>query len=138
MKIVINGCYGGFGLSHEGMMRYAELKGMTLYPEPGQYGTTIYWTVPKEERLEDHDANWETLTLEQKKAINAEMARCTLYANEIKRDDPALVQTVEELGETADDNYAELKIVEIPDDVKWELNEYDGIEHIAEVHRRWS
>ena len=138
MKIVINRCYGGFGLSHEGMMRYAELKGMTLYPEPGQYGTTIYWTVPKEERLEDHDAKWETLALEQKKAINAEMARCTLYANEIKRDDSALVQTVEELGEKADDDYAELKIVEIPDDVEWELNEYDGIEHIAEVHRRWS
>lgn len=138
MKIVINRCHGGFGLSHEGTMRYAELKGMTLYPEPGQYGTTIYWTIPKEERLEDHDAKWETLTLEQKKAVNAEMARYTLYAGEIKRDDPALVQTVEELGEAADGDYAELKIVEIPDDVEWELDEYDGIEHIAEVHRRWS
>jgi hypothetical protein len=33
MKIVINDCYGGFGLSYEGVMRYAELKGIKLYSE---------------------------------------------------------------------------------------------------------
>ena len=35
-------------------------------------------------------------------------------------------------------DYAQLKIVEIPDDVKWIVEEYDGIELIAEVHRTWS
>lgn len=30
-----------------------------------------------------------------------------------------------------------IKIVDIPDDVEWELCEYDGIEHIAEKHRTW-
>jgi hypothetical protein len=138
MKIVINTCYGGYSLSHEGIMRYAELKGITLYPEPGQYGTMIYWTIPKDQRLKEQDADWETLTLEQKKAINAEMAEHSLYIFNINRDDPILVQTVEELGTAVNDVYSELKIVEIPDDVEWEIGEYDGIEHVAEVHRRWA
>ena len=37
MKIVINICYGGFGLSHKGMMKYAELKGLKLYPYKDDY-----------------------------------------------------------------------------------------------------
>jgi len=32
MKVVKNDCFGGFRLSHAAVMRYAELKGMTLYP----------------------------------------------------------------------------------------------------------
>ena len=31
VKIVINVCYGGFGLSHKAIMKYAELKGIKLY-----------------------------------------------------------------------------------------------------------
>ncbi len=30
-----------------------------------------------------------------------------------------------------------MQIVEIPDDVDWEVMEYDGMEHIAEKHRTW-
>ena len=57
----------------------------------------------------------------------------------IPRDDPYLVQVVEDLGKEANGGrYAELKIVEIPDDVKWIIVEDDGAEHIAEVHRTWS
>ena len=29
-------------------------------------------------------------------------------------------------------------IVEVPDGGEWELDEYDGIEHVAEKHRTWS
>ena len=35
-------------------------------------------------------------------------------------------------------DYATLKIVDIPDDVKWTIDQYDGREWVAEVHRRWS
>ncbi len=34
-------------------------------------------------------------------------------------------------------NFAKLKVVEIPDDVDWEVENYDGIEWIAEKHRIW-
>lgn len=55
----------------------------------------------------------------------------------IDRDDKALVQVVEEKGKEAFGKHAELKIVQIPDDVDWEISEYDGSEHIVEVHRTW-
>lgn len=56
---------------------------------------------------------------------------------DIERNDPRLIQIVEELGEDAAGYGAMLKIVEIPDDVEWEIDEYDGSEWVAEKHRRW-
>jgi len=57
---------------------------------------------------------------------------------EVDRNDPDLVRVVEELGDKADGGCASLKVVEIPEDVSWNIDDYDGIEHIAEVHRTWS
>lgn len=59
------------------------------------------------------------------------------YGDEL-RTDPALIKVVKKLGEEANDEYAELKIVEIPDGTKFEIDDYDGIETIHEVHRSWS
>jgi len=42
------------------------------------------------------------------------------------------------MGSNADGDHAELKVVEIPDDVEYLIEEYDGLEHIAEAHRTWS
>lgn len=53
------------------------------------------------------------------------------------RTDPHLIQTIEELGELANGSCAELSIIEIPDDVEWVLDEYDGIETVHEKHRSW-
>lgn len=48
---------------------------------------------------------------------------------------PLLVQVVEELGDRAGGPCACLKVVEIPADVKWTIEEYDGLEWVAEAHR---
>jgi hypothetical protein len=48
-----------------------------------------------------------------------------------------LIKCIEMLGGEANGPHAELAIVEIPDDVNWGIEEYDGMEHIAEVHRTW-
>ena len=93
MKVVINACYGGFGLSQAEIKRYHEIKGTTL--------TEDFW---------DRD---------------------------IPRDDPALVQVVEEMPREGGYSFAFLKVVEIPDDVEWEIQEYDGNEWVAEKHRTW-
>ena len=61
-----------------------------------------------------------------------------IYFFDIPRDDPDLIEIVEHLGQKSNDSYAELKIVEIPDDVKWMICEYDGSEWVAEEHRTWS
>lgn len=59
------------------------------------------------------------------------------YYWDIERDDPALVRVVDEMGQDANGPHAELKIVEVPDGVKWHIHEYDGMEHVAEDHRTW-
>jgi len=56
---------------------------------------------------------------------------------DVERDDPVLLQVIEEMGDRADGKYSSLKIVEIPDDVQWQIEEYDGREHVAEAHRTW-
>jgi hypothetical protein len=57
---------------------------------------------------------------------------------DILRDDPILVQIVEEMGDKADGTFAALKVVEVPDDADWYIEEYDGSEWVAERHRTWS
>ena len=62
-----------------------------------------------------------------------------LYDFDLDRDDPLLVQVVEELGgHDAGGPFASLKIVEIPGDVKWYVSDYDGVETVRESHRSWS
>jgi hypothetical protein len=90
MKIVINTCYGGFGLSKEALALFNE-----------RTGTVV------------------------------------TYDFEIKRNDPILVEIVEQLGEAAGGFFSALKVVEIPDDVEWGIEKYDGNEWIAEKHRTW-
>ena len=56
----------------------------------------------------------------------------------ISRDDKRLIECITALGKQADGAFSELKIIEIPDDVEWQIEEYDGLEWVAEKHRCWS
>ena len=111
MKIVINNCHGGFGLSHKAIMRYLELKGVKF-----EHKKTKYTVWPDEYTVEGEN----------------------FYDHNIPRNDPLLVQLVEEMGESINTAYSRLKVVDIPDDVEWEIDEYDGLEWVAEKHRTWS
>jgi hypothetical protein len=118
MKVVINRCYGGFGLSDDAVMRYAELKGINLVMEPSDskiMGATFYVDGIKDDK---HYFSYYDLSSD--------------------RSDPFLIQVVEEMGDKANGWAAELRIVDIPDEVEWEIEEYDGIEWVAEKHRTWS
>jgi hypothetical protein len=140
MKVVINSCFGGFSLSHEAVMRYFEIKGITVYPEQGKdyWKFWTYWTVKPEDRIESKEGDdFYKLPMEERAAYNKAHSEQTIYERDIERHDPALVQTVEELGDRANGAHAELTVVEIPDDVDYHINEYDGNEHVAERHRTW-
>jgi len=118
MKVVINKCYGGFGLSPEAFTWLIENKNwvVTRFDENGQYINPKADLVKKGETYYIiHD-----------------------YPKEKFRKNPDLIECIETLGEKASGSFAELKIVEIPDDIEWEITEYDGWETIEECHRRWS
>jgi hypothetical protein len=59
------------------------------------------------------------------------------YSEYQNRTDPMLIKCVETLGKSADSWGAQLKVVEIPEDVDWTIHDYDGLEWVAELHRTW-
>jgi hypothetical protein len=135
-KVVINKCFGGFNLSEAGVEAYAARKGLTLYPEPDGFLLPTYWTVPAEQRPKELE-NWNKQPIEARKAYNAAYSNAMLSPREIPRDDADLVAVVEQLGAAVDGRHAKLAVVEVPGDVEWEIEEYDGRECVAEVHRSW-
>jgi hypothetical protein len=138
MKVVINRCYGGYGLSEKAILRYLEIKGHKVWVEP-DYRNDIYWLVAPEDRMVRKSGKaFSSMCIEDRIEHNRKLSEQTFYYKNIERNDPVLVQVVEELGKEANGNYAKLEIIEIPDDVDWEIDEYDGMEHIAEKHRTWS
>lgn len=124
MKIVINTCYGGFGLSHKGHELYAELVGRELTWERDEISLKVYGpNYDPDEALVHYK-------------LDGERFWVSSYTTE--RSDPFLVQVVEELDEEANGKYSELKVVEVPDDIEWSIAEYDGMEWVAEKHQTWS
>jgi len=122
-KIVYNACFGGFGLSHEAVMRYAEIKGITLYVNEQKWGGNAYATVPWDE--------YDRIHAECKKERNYLRANELYFSyNDIERTDPALVQVVEELGDAANGAHAKLRIKELSPGTLYRIDEYDGSESV--------
>lgn len=137
MKVVINKCYGGFGLSYKAHMRYAELSGFELYAYKEVYtgkGKPQYIPV---ENLEEKDSIFLNYYYSPLVEGEKEKEKDFFYYGDLERTDPILVQVVEELGEEASGRCSALKVVEIPDGIEWEIDEYDGLESIEEKHRSW-
>ena len=112
MKIVINRCHGGFGLSEKAIELLFEKKGWTLVRKVLDSTFTSYY----KDSIQDDN-----------------------FFNEfdLDRNDPDLVAVVEEIGDKANGWAAVLKVVDVPEDVIWYVKEYDGIEWVAEKHRTW-
>jgi len=124
MKVVVNNQYGGFWLLDAA---YEKLIAMG-------------WTVTTyNERGELVDPEADIVDIVQKR--EAFMGRYAFGKWDEDgpelRSHPDLVAVVEELGEAASRRWGDLVIVDIPDDVQWHIEEYDGLEWVAEDHRTW-
>ena len=110
MKVIINSCYGGFGISNEALKLYLDKKGIkyTIEEKNSSFGNDFYGLDGK-----------------------------YLLGREIARNDPVLIEIIEELKDKANGFCAKLEIVDIPDDAEWYIEEYDGSEWVAEKHRTW-
>ena len=122
-KVVINRCFGGFGLSDKAIRMYAKVKGIELYTAKEKKFWGFQYSLCPEDQYESLDREGQD----------------EMYFSEysIERTDPALITVVETLGEEANGRCAELKVVEIPDEIEWTIEEYDGVEWVAEKHRTW-
>jgi hypothetical protein len=120
MKVAINRCFGGFGISNEAFEKLLDRKGIAfdkVEPEEGRsfIGASYYeagYSGSDDHYLSDYEMTQD-------------------------RGDTDLIAVIEEMGEKANSWAADITIVEIPDDVKWHIHEYDGLEHVAEDHRTW-
>ena len=139
MKIVVNRCYGGFGLSPQATELYAEKCGFKVFGYQKDYSDESFG---KYIRFKVGDEPWCIHWLKEDLGVNptSDMLNNDVewfHDWDIPRDDKNLIEVVEALGEKASGPYAELVIIDIPDDVDWEIDEYDGYETIHEKHRSW-
>jgi hypothetical protein len=113
-KIVINQDFGGFSLSDKAMQRYCEIACIDYEMVTTKWGMTLFY-----------------------KAGHKDDENFIIDEYQFERDDKILVHVVETLKDEANGVHASLKVVKIPDDVDWFIDEYDGRECIRETHRVW-
>lgn len=123
MKVILNKCFGGFHPSHEAYMRYAEKKGIQLfcyeltashdYKKTQRGGIFSYYFMKDfGDTIKREDVDWNSM----------------LRLSKDFREDSTLIEVVEELGEKASSGVSDLQVVEIPDGMKYVIDDYDGVE----------
>jgi hypothetical protein len=118
-KVAINRCFGGFGITDTAFENLLHRKGIAF------------------DKVENKDSAFLGASYYQAGHINDDDYYISSYDYYDNRSDPDLIAVIEEMGDSANGWAAEIAIVEVPDDVKWHIHEYDGIEHVAEDHRTW-
>ena len=119
MKIAVNKCFGGFDLSEE------------AYKELMKLGVKVYKDWEQLKKLKDSE-----LWIMEDNSYG--MKR--YYTNRTDREhrtNELLIKVIEELREKASGSLGNVKVIEIPDNIEWEWDEYDGIESIHETHQSW-
>lgn len=142
MKLVINRCYGGFGLSTKALYEYVKRKygSAYIYLDDKKSYNHYFLSDTGYNDIDSHSILVSTKDFGKdidSRIINNNRDCFISRYRDCDRDDPILVEVVEELGEGASGTVSNLKVVEIPDDIDWEIDEYDGLETIREKHRIW-
>lgn len=139
MKIVINKCFGGFGLSKDAIIELHRLKDPHIEEiTPKEYFGDEEYSKSEEYRKQHYDTCG--LPLVDGKIL-LDNHRCDYNAKKGEEYSPRacklLVFVVNKLKEKANGKCAKLEIVKIPKDIKFEIDEYNGVETIHEKHRSW-
>ena len=136
-KIILNKGYGGFGVSAKAHKLYAERLGKELFYYAGEYikPNVVYKKVSYEEFIKMKSwfyfYSFKDLGDETIKDIVIQDEVETLDLDAQHREDPILIQIVEELGEEASGFAGTLRVVEIPDELangNYMIDDYDGWE----------
>ncbi len=126
MKVAINVDYGGFGISPEALYELVKMKSNVVEVcSAKEYKHTRWEPWKHGYKL----ANNYTVLYKKGKAYSLKY--------NADRSNLDLIKVIKKLRKKANDTYAKIKIVTIPDGVKWKIEEYDGVEWISELHRTW-
>lgn len=137
MKVILNKWFGGFGVSQEAYELYAKKKGIELFAykldfkndkpiyKKTDMGSSIF-TITFTKDFGDH------IDLS-----NDNFSEYCLNLDESHREDPVLIEVVEELGERANSPFSKLVVVDIPDGMEYEIDDYDGVETLHEKVKKW-
>lgn len=144
-KVILNKGYGGFSISAQAHKLYAEKLGKELFYYVGEITKyidckvqLIYTRVSYEEFLKKKTLfyfySFKDLgdSLTEGEFAREKYDKYELNLDESHREDPILIEVVEELSEEeASGRFSTLKIVEIPDELangNYMIDNYEGIE----------
>lgn len=145
MKVVINRCHGGFGLSAKAI-KWLHQKRSDLIkeyaPDSDYYKSKMdfFGKLSSRKKTDLGDGYTAITALTDTVMFNGNMLTTTEYDmnTEDFRTHRDTVAVVEALGsKEASGMCAELKVVEIPNYIQFQIEEYDGSEWIAEKHNTW-
>lgn len=153
MKIILNKCFGGFGISSKAYKLYSEKKRIKLYPYIEDNSNYIS---KREIIFNKADWNFEALdkellvhyftkdlgdsiieNSENETEFNKLYSKYNLYIDTEYRTDPILIEVVEELKADANNRFSNLCVVEIPDNLNYVIDDYDGKETLHEYVKTW-
>lgn len=153
-KVVINQDNGVFSLSAIALKKYMQLKGKEVYAY--EYGECSYGSILRPDIVRGYSkialsgvaesvANGECVVLSTTDIgglVSAEDIRdedkcCFVDFKTIPRDDLDLVQVVEYLEFAANNPGVKLKVVEIPDNIEYEIKKGMFGEYIVEKDKYW-
>lgn len=142
-RVVICAQHGGFGLSMAGESAYLARKGKQAFFYANPRNLSGRCDYDHYVRAETQERPFVVFTFtedlgDEPTAREMDDSKAWFTERDIPRDDPDLIAVIEELGDAASGSHCRFSIVEIPDSVEWEIEEYDGLEWVAEKHRVWS
>lgn len=130
MKVVINGCYGGFSLSNFAHKELLRRKGKECYFYEWEFNNGYH-------RIDDDPDKHFSVIISTKdygkhtNIIEEEHIAPYYRYDENFRTDYDLVSMIEEFGsEKCSGRYAELEIIDVPAGTYFRIDEYDGLENI--------
>lgn len=135
MKIAINKCYGGFGVSTEALKKLIALNSKTV--EVHKEDEYFVGSRKEEAYGKAVDAGDGYLKDGFVNVLYKDGKIYSFNAAEEYRSDPALIQVIEEMGDAANEKWSKIKIIEIPDGTSYEISDYDGMERVEERHQAW-
>lgn len=128
-KVVLNRCYGGFGLSPKAEKLYWERKlGKKIFAYKEDYENKVFI---KTEDLDQVKSLFISFVTEDYGDVVADYLPTNedLYVGDIPRHDPILVDIVEELKDEANGECSNLVVEEISTPM-YRIEDYDGMESI--------